>query len=81
MEAIFKEDAKINSSGSTVLKKKGEQCMGNNDIIGDSFSQKLRDIDKELGFEENPLNSAQKSATRSNLSSDAKSTNPQELLK
>lgn len=55
--------------------------MGNNDIIGDSFSQKLRDIDKELGFEENPLNSAQKSATRSNLSCDAKSTNPQELLK
>lgn len=81
MEAIFKEDAKINSSGSAVLKRKESNIWGITILLEILSPKKLRDIDKELGFEENPLNSAQKSATRSNLSSEAKSTNPQELLK
>lgn len=81
MEADFMKFSEINSTGSKVLKKNGEHCPRDSEISRDPLSQQLRDIDKELKFNENPFISATHSVACNNSISDAASNSPRELLK
>lgn len=58
MEVDFMEFSKFNNARSTILKKKKEENPRGSEIDGDSFSQKLQDINTDLGYNENPLTSA-----------------------
>ena len=71
----------INAVGSTVLNKKREQSIRDNKISGDFFSQQIRDIDKEIGYNETSLLSDTNSFVRNNITPDAAHDSPREPLK
>ena len=71
----------INAVGSTVLNKKREQSIRDNEISGDFFSQQIRDIDKEIGYNETSLLSDTNSFVRNNITPDAAHDSPREPLK
>ena len=80
MEAEVTGFSGINSAESADFNKEGEQSIRVNEISGYLFSQQLRDIDKEIGYKENPLLSATDIA-RNNLTSDVAHDRPRESLK
>lgn len=49
MDEDFMEFSEFNNARSTILKKKKEENPRGSKIDGDSFSQKLQDIDTDLG--------------------------------
>lgn len=81
MEAEVTRFFDINVAGSTVLNKKGEQSLWDNEIIGDSFSQQIRDIDKEIRYNENPLFSDTNTIVSNNFTLDIAHDSSREPLK
>ena len=55
MEAEDTRFNDINATESTVLNKKREHSIRDREINGDFFSQQIRDIDKEIGYNETSL--------------------------
>lgn len=81
MEVDFMKFSEINSTRPTILKKNREQCPRDSEISGDPLSRQLRDIDKELKFNENPLISATSSIACNDSIFDVANDSPCELLK
>ena len=71
----------INAAGSTILNKQRKQSIRDNEISGDFFSQQIRNIDKEIGYNETSLLSNTNSFVRNNITPNVAHDSPREPLK
>ena len=74
------DSLELNPQESTILTEQSLPNSRDSENIGDSFSQQLLEIDKDIGFNENPLISALGADSRKAKSACASSDREEEVV-